>query len=292
MNQEKMQRKLMLIFAALFLTCSLSAEQNKYYKKDRLVNTLYVNSIEGLKVRDTPSLNGKRICGLVNALPVKIVAVGSSAEIDGIKDNWVKILIPAYEWKTETPEYGWIFGGYLSELKPAYNLNSLADIKNFLSSKIWILEKGSFTKKFQHNEEFLAEKLAAGGGTSGVYKVLSKNSIKITSRFYDEYGTFEEETALMKLEILNENKIRLNGDVYVPYIDPVSYGNLEPLRDFVYGNYNGESIYSFVFKENPYNHKYTEEEILKVADELIKYGVDPAGSGYEERYEEYWSKIK
>ena len=80
-----MKKKLFLIFAALFLTCLLTAEQNKYYKKDRLVNTLYVNSIEGLKVRDTPSLNGKRICGLVNAMPVKIVAVGSSAEIDGIK---------------------------------------------------------------------------------------------------------------------------------------------------------------------------------------------------------------
>ena len=87
---EKKMKKTIIFILALLLIFPISAKSSRYFKNENLINTMYVNSLEGLKVRDTPTLSGKRICGLVNALPVKIIEIGNETEIDGIKDNWVK----------------------------------------------------------------------------------------------------------------------------------------------------------------------------------------------------------
>ena len=286
-------KRLLCIFFVFSAIFSLSAETGKYYKNKKIVNTMYVDSLEGLRVRDNPTLSGKRICGLVNASPVKIVEVGKETEIDGIKDNWVKILIPAYEWKGDSPEYGWVFGGYLSKEKVKYNLNSTVDIKNLLTSKIWKKEDSSFIKWFSHDGTFCFEKLAAGGGDTGQFTVKDKNTVTIRGKFYDEYGTSEEYTNTLKIQIINENKIKIDNDYYFPYIDPLTYRfeDNEFMRNFVYGNYSDTSIYEFIFLENPYSHVYTEEEKNKVAETLIKYGVDASGTKYEKAYDAYWSKI-
>ena len=39
------------------------------------------------------------------------------------------------------------------------------------------------------------------------------------------------------------------------------------------------------------NRYYTEEEKNKVAEILIKYGVDASGTEYEKSYDAYWSSI-
>ena len=33
---------------------------------------------------------------------------------------WIEILIPSYEWKNKEPQYGWVFGGYLSKEQPEF----------------------------------------------------------------------------------------------------------------------------------------------------------------------------
>lgn len=61
--------------------------------------------------------------------------------------------------------------------------------------------------------------------------------------------------------------------------------------DFIYGDYQGKSIYEFIFLSNPYNHVYTNEEKKEIADKLIKYGVDATGTEYEKAYDVYWSSF-
>ena len=107
-------KKLILIFTLIFVAgISAFADKSRFYENGNVLDTMYVDSPEGLRVRDKPSLKSNRICGLTHRLPVKIVAIGKEDTIDGITAPWVEILIPCYEWKGENPEYGWIFGGYL-----------------------------------------------------------------------------------------------------------------------------------------------------------------------------------
>ncbi|MBR4789507.1 MAG: SH3 domain-containing protein [Treponema sp.] len=282
-------KKNILLILSLLLIFPLSAKSNKYYKNEKLINTMYVNSLEGLKVRDTPTLSGKRICGLVNALPVKVVEIGNETEIDGIKDNWVKILIPAYEWKSENPEYGWVFGGYLSEQKIPYNLNSIIDINNLLMSKIWKEENGPYVRTFDHDGIFAIYRLAAGGGETGNYYLKDQNTLVLKGKFYDEYGASEEYTVSLKLKIINENRIQIDGKDCIPFITLDS--DLFDLRDDIYGDYCGKSIYEVIFLNNQYNHIYTEEEKNQIADKLIKFGLDASGTKYEKAYDVYWSSI-
>lgn len=294
-RDKKNMKKFIVLFMSLIIVSQLTAESNKYYKNEKLLNTMYVNSNDGLKVRDTPNLSGKRICGLVNAQPVKIIEIGNETTIDGIKDNWVKILIPAYEWKEEKSEFGWVFGGYLSEKKIKYDLSSTTDIKNLLISKSWVDEKYSaFIKTFCKDGTFAFSKLAAGGGDAGSFSVKDANTLVIKGKFYDEYGTSKEYSNTLSLKIIDENRIQINGDYYIPYIDALSYdikiGNHQFI-DFIYGDYQGKSIYEFIFLSNPYNHVYTNEEKKEIADKLIKYGVDATGTEYEKAYDVYWSSF-
>ena len=104
---------LLLLFNALALAF---ADKSRFYKDGKVIDTMYVDSEDGLKVRDYPSLKSKRICGLPHRLPVKVVAVGKEETIDGISAPWIEILVPSYEWKSGEPEYGWVFGGYVSSI--------------------------------------------------------------------------------------------------------------------------------------------------------------------------------
>mgnify|MGYP003322020599 CR=1 FL=1 len=78
---------------------------------------MYVDSPEGLKVRDKAGLDGTRISGLTHLQKVKVAEKGAKATIDGIASNWIKIEIPSTEWTSNKPSYGWVFGGYLKSVR-------------------------------------------------------------------------------------------------------------------------------------------------------------------------------
>ena len=96
------------------------ADKSLFYENGKVLDTMYVNSEDGLKVRDLPSLKSNRICGLAHRLPVKVIALGKEETIDGITAPWIEILVPRYEWKSDDPEYGWVFGGYLSKFQASF----------------------------------------------------------------------------------------------------------------------------------------------------------------------------
>ncbi len=71
---------------------------------------MYINSLEGLRVRDVPSLEGNRVALLADLTEVLVLTEGSDiVTIDGIHNRWMYIESGAIE--------GWVFGGYLSEEK-------------------------------------------------------------------------------------------------------------------------------------------------------------------------------
>lgn len=78
---------------------------------------LTVNSPEGLRVRDKPSLSSNKICLLENNECLFVEEFGDEVTIDGIFSRWVKISIPdKYRKSKKDPENGWVFGGYLKRV--------------------------------------------------------------------------------------------------------------------------------------------------------------------------------
>jgi hypothetical protein len=99
-----------------------SGETNTVIDLDRH-ETRYVNSPEGLRVRDKPDVEGERLFVLENNHEVLTLKTDTNdTVIDGITGNWV------YIRSTSNEAQGWVFGGYLSKEK---NL-SVHDFKNHI----------------------------------------------------------------------------------------------------------------------------------------------------------------
>jgi formylglycine-generating enzyme required for sulfatase activity len=74
-------------------------------KQENLNKIMYVNSPEGLRVRNLPSINGDRIGILDYLTEVKIIKEDNDIiNIEGIEGRWVNII---------TPVEGWVFSGFL-----------------------------------------------------------------------------------------------------------------------------------------------------------------------------------
>ena len=52
---------LTLLVSILIIT-SVFADKNNFYENGKVIDTMYVNSKEGLKVRGYPSLKSNRLC--------------------------------------------------------------------------------------------------------------------------------------------------------------------------------------------------------------------------------------
>ena len=70
---------------------------------------MYVNSIEGLNLRNEPSLNGNKIGALLHGERILVYEWSNSVTINGISNFWYRTK------RSGTNLFGWVFGGYLSE---------------------------------------------------------------------------------------------------------------------------------------------------------------------------------
>jgi hypothetical protein len=82
---------------------SVNIKQNNYEKYE------YVNSFEGLMVKESPDIFSEIIFSLKHREEVKVLEIGSAIIIDNIEGNWV--LIETQDIK------GWVFNGYLVQEK-------------------------------------------------------------------------------------------------------------------------------------------------------------------------------
>jgi hypothetical protein len=106
---------------------------------------LYVNSREGLRVRDEPSLSGNRQYLLAYKEPVIVIEKSNvTVDIDGITDHWYLI--------SNDNTKGWVFGGYLSDSLIEIERNEFPGIFYFLSVDI---RKKNNIRKTQLDQYFL-----------------------------------------------------------------------------------------------------------------------------------------
>ena len=116
-----------ILFALVLLNAfyAFSADKMRFYLGGKL-NGQYVDSEDGLNVRDEPSLSGKKIAKLLHNDYVISVEIGEKTTIDGTEDFWVKILLyPEHRKDKKKDEYGWVFGAYLSDTIPSFYTEEL-----------------------------------------------------------------------------------------------------------------------------------------------------------------------
>ena len=116
-----------ILFALVLLNAfyAFSADKMRFYLGGK-INGQYVDSEDGLNVRDEPSLSGKKIAKLLHNDYVIPVEIGEKTTIDGTEDFWVKILLyPEHRKDKKKDEYGWIFGAYLDDAFPSFYADEL-----------------------------------------------------------------------------------------------------------------------------------------------------------------------
>ena len=291
-----MKKAICILFCLTVLITSTFADKSRFYENGKVIDTMYVDSKEGLRVRDYPSLKSNRICGLTHRLPVKVVAIGKEETIDGIKAPWVEILIPRYEWKSAEPEYGWVFGGYLSATQPRFKTPSNKEelFKYLCSFPYWQSnDTPGFNMSFSSDGKFWCGAFEKGEPTVGTFEVVDKDTVRITSAFMGMEVEIEYTTQELNISEITEYSFKYGGPFFKYHIGSTFCGNLQ--YDYKYfENFYKEKFTYNKFKRSIYEVEYEyqkdhfEEELL---DKYIQAGISAKGTEYEQQYHDYWDPI-
>ena len=290
-------KKLFLILAAAVALSSLAfANKSRFYEGGKVIDTMYVDSEDGLRARDFPSLKSARLCSLPHRLPVKVVAVGREETIDGFPAPWVEILLPRYEWKGDEAEFGWVFGGYLSGEQPDFTKppKTAKELQDYLSSiDAWdeyeYNEKHYYIFSFRKDGSFWHGKDGSGIGEGGTWKAISKDTVRFHTSFVMEY----EEDSSWELTFVFEK----DGSFHYDTRDGANY--CYPTRranEWTYyaSNCMGNPIDWYIWCYEVYLKElkdWQEREYARYISELIESGVSAKGTEYERQYHDYWNPI-
>lgn len=283
-----MKKIICILFSFAVLLASTFADKSQFYKNGEVYNIMYVNSEDGLRVRDNPSLRSNRICGLTHCSPVKIISIGKEETIDGITAPWVEILLPFSEWNGMEPEYGWVFGGYLSKDFPEENdnINTLRGIEKTLIYNLWKIQV--------YYDEFALLKFYADGSAkilkygeeicSFKYKVLDKQTIQINipSRVVisewpivkDEDGAIVKDAHLDKKSVHSGTfkfSFRKDSDKQIVFtVDNCALHGFKTNYDFAFYQELGERYREIRNKFIPISTDYDSESYWSYWDPIMK----------------------
>jgi hypothetical protein len=133
-------KKIIIIFLIVILSnCTkkenaetIDANQQMDMSETQVTNKImYVDSPEGLRVRNAPGTSGERIALLDDKMEVLLIQEDENeVNIDGIKGKWVLIKYNDIE--------GWVFSGFLSLTEPLRGiLDNRQDIFNTINNTTW-----------------------------------------------------------------------------------------------------------------------------------------------------------
>lgn len=286
-----------LVFMLLFLSSSyIFSLGTDYFRNNKNINYLYVNSSEGLRIRDTQKLSGNKIGVLYDRMKVKVISIGDEETIDGIKSNWIRILLPIETIKSNVNEYGWIFGGYLTEQLEPFSIENWSDndLKRYLCRFSWVTGTRSFYQ-FSLDGVYRMGLLESGAGGSGKYSVSIKNkTITVKASYGDEEYEGKVKTEVFKIIAITEECITLNKDGKEFILRP------SVTHDYFYSFLNSKSTHFGTFEEPSYNalnFSFSSDMIKNIEngsffksnkDILIKMGIFIDDEEYIKQLNLYW----
>lgn len=311
-----MKKLFSLLFTIFLVNSFMFADKSRFYENGKVINTMYVDSEDGLRVRDYPSLKSNRLCGLTHRFPVKIVAIGKEETIDGITAPWVEILIPSYEWKSKTPEYGWVFGGYLSEQQPEFIIpRTKNELTQYLESSFWNLyweyggssddrfgyfadgkmfELNNYDVFFDVDDTTMLVNFNAVSGDmyySDEYSFWMSPSVytnEVVKQFLLKKGTFEL-TCIDERWFSNSNGSACSDEFVWDFMPHKVFPPVKSATDKIFYN---NRIYAIFENENIIQNLYEKNKLSEsVAIQCIKLGISAKDTPYEEAYNNYWEPI-
>ena len=283
-----------LIFCSNFLF-SLDA---KYFENNKNIDYLYVKSPEGLRIRNKPDLSGNKIGVLYDRMKVKIISVGKETTIDGIKSNWIKILLPVETAQAKENVYGYIFGGYMTDKLDPFSTKEWTDkdLQRYLCRFSWVTGIRSYYQ-FDADGSYKMGRLESGAGGYGKYTVSIKNkTITVKASYGDEDFESEVKTEIYKIIKIEEDKITLN-------IDNREFTLRSSLtHDYFYGllareNFNPSSFelpsynaLMFSFSSDLIKNIDSKNFVKNSMHNLIKMGIYIEDEEYKKEYNLYWNQ--
>lgn len=116
---------LALVMLAPFLSFSAGVERLQFRLGERAFG-LYVKDKGGADVLSEPNEGGRKVAGLLYGDYVVPVEVGGRSVVGGIEDSWVKVLLYPEDCREKgVREFGWVFGGCLTDGIYAYREDEL-----------------------------------------------------------------------------------------------------------------------------------------------------------------------
>ena len=220
-----MKRSLLIFLLLNFAIISVFADKSRFFDNGKVIDTMFVDSENGLRVRDKPWLKSKRLCVLPYRFPVKIVAIGKEEKIDNITAPWIEILIPRYEWKNEEPEYGWVFGGYLIENQPEFKKpGTKEELKLYLTSFFnwkelseWELEHFGSEMSVGYSKNDYYEYFYDKTYFDGKYKTVDSNTIEFELLEHEWEPDYEDPNYVSTPRIKKEKRkiLEISENMYI-----------------------------------------------------------------------------
>ncbi len=288
-----MKRFVCVLFALALFAAFVFADKSRFYEKEKVIDTMYIDAEDGLRVRDYPSLKSKRVCALPHRLAVKVVAIGREERIDGITAPWVEILLPFYEWNGDEPKYGWVFGGYLAREQPKFFApKNKEELERYL---VFVEKFDEYEDNDDRKRHYVFNFFASGNFRHGVdesgicqggeWTATSKNKVTFhTSYVGEEYS----DDRTWELEFVFEK-------------DGSFYYHANGRKFYCYPSFScvkNASLYSVTSKGNCISWYDAEIQRWNLNDpdeeyvmDRIKWGISAKGTRFEQMYRDYWDPI-
>ena len=249
-----------------------------------LYGSLFVCKKEGLTLYAKDAQSSKKLGTAPFRIALKELAT---------KDEWVKVLVPRYLWKTSGQKAAWVQKEGLSHLQPVFSCTDWTkeDLDFYLRSAYW---RGSITRSEMHFYIHKTGDHAADAGffkdrpnLYGVWKTLSANEVYVTWRLPEKnYAPFNE-----KLKILAKSSAQFSiPGATEDYI--LSFENYTDPKYFE-ENLDLPALYdctNLTFLQALEKSNLDEKTKARLVKAAIEAGVSPQGTKYEQQYKNYWAK--